>query len=239
MTWDQVSMVTQSCLTLCDPMDCSMLGFPVYHQLPEVTQIHVHRVSDVIQPSHPLSSPSPPAFNLSQPQGLFHLSVLCIRWPKYWSFNFIISPSNEHSGLISFRIDWLDLLAVQGVLRSLIQHHSSKAWILLKPYILKISKLKFRQLRGTRAIFKPTLTSSLYTTLEYPASPPSTTYSHNPEMDSSQSVSWYSCHCFSLPYFEEGSGPRVLLKSGPGNRGRSACTQDNVYCLWYWMQISF
>ena len=126
-------------------------------------------------------------------------SVLCTRWPKYWSFNFIISPSNEYSGLISFRIDWLDLLAVQGVLKSLLQHYSSKASILLKPYILKISKLKFRQLRGTRAIFKPNLTSSLYTTLEYPASPPSTTYSHNPEMDSSQSVSWYSCHCFSLP----------------------------------------
>ena len=124
-------------------------------------------------------------------------SVLCTRWPKYWSFNFIISPSNEYSGLISFRIDWLDLLAVQGVLKSLLQHYSSKASILLKPYILKISKLKFRQLRGTRAIFKPNLTSSLYTTLEYPASPPSTTYS--PEMDSSQSVSWYSCHCFSLP----------------------------------------
>ena len=80
--------------------------------------------------SHPLSSPSPPAFNLSQHQGLFHESVLWIRWPKDWSFSFSISPCNEYSGLISFRIDWFDLLAVQGALKSLLQHHSSKASIL-------------------------------------------------------------------------------------------------------------
>ena len=83
-----------------------------------------------MQPSHPLSSPSLPAFNLSQHQGLFNESVLPIRWPKYWSFSFNISPSNEYSGLISFRMDWLDLLAVQGTLKSLLKHHSSKASIL-------------------------------------------------------------------------------------------------------------
>ena len=120
--------VTQVCPTFCDPMDCSTPGFPVLHHLPELAQTHVHLVGDAIQPSHPLSSPSPPAFNLSQHQGLSNESVLCIRWPKYW--NFSISPSNEHSGLISFRMDWLDFLAVQGTLKSLLQHHSSKASIL-------------------------------------------------------------------------------------------------------------
>ena len=87
-------------------------------------------VGDAIQPSHCLSPPSPPALNLSQHQGLSNESALCIRWPKYWSFSFNISPSNEHPGLISFRMDWLDLLAVQGTLKSLLQHHSSKASIL-------------------------------------------------------------------------------------------------------------
>ena len=108
-------------------MDCSMPGFPVHHQLPELTQTHVHQVSDAIQPSHPLSFPSPPAFNLSQCQDLFQWVILHIRWPKYWSFSFNISPSNEYSGLISFRIDWLHLLTVQGTLKSLLQHHSPKA----------------------------------------------------------------------------------------------------------------
>ena len=107
-----------------------MPGLPVLHQLPEPTQIHVHRVSDAIQPSHPLLSPSPPTFNLSQHQGLSNDPVLHIRRPKYWSFSFSPSPSNEYSGLISFRIDWLDLLAVQGTLKSLLQHHNSKASIL-------------------------------------------------------------------------------------------------------------
>ena len=130
MTSVQFSSVAQSCLTLCDPMDCSMPGFPVHNQLPEFTQTHVHWISDVIQPSHPLSSPSPPAFNLSQHQVFSNESVLHIRWPEYWSFSFSISPSNECSELISFRIDWLDLLAVQGTLKSFLQHHSSKASIL-------------------------------------------------------------------------------------------------------------
>ena len=107
---------------LCDPVDCSMPGFPAHHQLLALTQTHVHRVGDAIQPSHPLSSPSPSAFNLAQHQGLFHLSVLHIRWPKYWSFSFRVSPFNEYSGLISFRMDRFDLLAVQGTLKSLLQH---------------------------------------------------------------------------------------------------------------------
>ena len=110
-------------------MDCSTPGLPVHHQLLEFTQTHFHWVGDAIQPSHPLSSPSPPALNLSQNQGLFKW-VLHIRWPKSWTFSFNISPSNECPGLISFRMDWLDLLAVQGTLKSLLQHQSSKASIL-------------------------------------------------------------------------------------------------------------
>ena len=120
-----ISSVTQSCLTLCDLMDCSRPGFPVHPQILELAQTHVHRAGDAIQPSHPLSSPSP-AFNLSQHQGLFPWVSSSHPWPKYWSFSFSISSSNEYSGLISFRIDWLDLLAVQGTLKSLLQHHSSK-----------------------------------------------------------------------------------------------------------------
>ena len=112
-------------------MDCSMLGLPVHHHLPEFTQTHVHWVSNAIQPSYPLSSSSPPTFSLSQHQGLFKWPQgLHIRWPKYWSSSFNISPSNEHSGLISFRMGWLDLLAVQGTLKRLPQHHSAKASIL-------------------------------------------------------------------------------------------------------------
>ena len=111
-------------------MDCSMPGFPVHHQLPELAQAHVHWAGDTVRPSHPLLSPSPPAFNLFQHQRLFQTVNSSISWPKYWSFSFSISPSNEHSGLISFRMDWLDLLAVQGTLKSLLQHHSSKASIL-------------------------------------------------------------------------------------------------------------
>ena len=124
------SSVAQSCPTLCNPMNRSTPGLPVHHQLPEFTQAHAHGVGDAIQPSHPLSPPSPPAFNLSQQWGLSSESTLPIRWPKYWSFSFSISPFNEHPGLISFRMDWLDLLAVRGTLKSLLQHHSSKASIL-------------------------------------------------------------------------------------------------------------
>ena len=126
----QFSSVAQLCPTLCNLMDCSTPGFPLHHQLSELTQTHIHWVSDAIQPSHLLSSPSLPTFNLSQHQGLFSESVLHIRWPKYWSFSFSISPSKEYSGLISFRMDGMDLLAVQGTLKSFLQHHSSKASIL-------------------------------------------------------------------------------------------------------------
>ena len=111
-------------------MDCSTPGFPVHHHHLELAQTHVHWVGDAIQPSHPLSSPSPLAFNLSQHQGFSSESVLHIRWPKYWHFSFSISPSNEYSGVISFRMDCLDLLAVQGTLKSLHQHRSSKTSIL-------------------------------------------------------------------------------------------------------------
>ena len=111
-------------------MNYSTPGLPVHHQLPEFTQTHVHRVSDAIQPSHPLSSPSPPAPNPSQHQVFSNESTLRMRWPKYWSFSFSIIPCKEHPGLISFRMDWLNLLAVQGTLKSLLQHHSSKASIL-------------------------------------------------------------------------------------------------------------
>ena len=126
----QFSSVAQSCSTLCDPMNCSTPGLPVHHQLPEFTQIHVHWVSDAIQPSHPLSSSSPPALNLSQHQGLFQWVSSWHQVAKELSFSFNISPSNEHPGLISFRMDWLDLLAVQGTLKSLLQHYSSKGSIL-------------------------------------------------------------------------------------------------------------
>ena len=126
----QFSSIAQSCLTFCHPMNHSTPGLPVQHQLPEFTQTHVHQVGDAIQPSHPLSSPSllpriPPSIRVFSNE-----STLRIRWPKYWSFSFSIIPSNEHSGPISFRMDWLDLLAVQGTLKSLLQHHSSKASIL-------------------------------------------------------------------------------------------------------------
>ena len=111
-------------------MNRSTPGLPVHHHHPEFTQTHVHQVRDAIQQSHPLLSPSPPAPNPSQHQSLPNESTLCMRWPKYWSFSFSIIPSKEIPGLISFRMDWLDLLAIQGTLKNLLQHHSSKASIL-------------------------------------------------------------------------------------------------------------
>ena len=139
----QFSSVAQSCPTLCNPMDCSMPGVPVHHQLLEFTQVHVHSVGDAIQPSQPVSCllllpsifPSIRVFS--------NELALRIRWPKYWSFSFNISPFNEHSGLISFRMDWLDLLAAQGTLKSLLQHHSSKTSILQHSafFIVQLSHL--------------------------------------------------------------------------------------------------
>ena len=129
MLFVQFNSVAQLCPTLCNPMNRSTPGLLVHHQLPKFTQTHAHRVDDAIQPSHPLLSPSPPAPNPSQLRVFSNESTLRMRWPKYWSFSFSISPSNERPGLISFRMDWLDLLAVQGTLKSLLQHHSSKASI--------------------------------------------------------------------------------------------------------------
>ena len=152
------------------PMDCSMPHFPVHHQLLEFTQTHVHRVGDAIQPLYPLSSPYPLVFNLSQHQSLSKKSVLCVRWPKYWSFSFSISPSNEYSGLISLRIDWLDLLAVQGTLKSLLQHHSSKASILQCSAFLVVQLSHPYMTRGktialTRWTFVVTVISLLFNML--------------------------------------------------------------------------
>ena len=125
----QFSSVTQSYPTLCNPMDCSTPGLPVHHQLPEFTQTHVH---ESVMPSNHLNLCHPllllPSVFLSI-RVFSNESALRIRWPKYWSFSFSISPSNKYSGLISFRKDWLDLLAVQGALMNLLQHHSSKASI--------------------------------------------------------------------------------------------------------------
>ena len=124
----QFSSVTQSCPTLCNPMHCSTPGFPLHHQLPEFTQTLVHWVGDDIQPSYPLLSPSPPVF-LSI-KVFSNESALHTRWLKCWSFSFSISPFNEYSGLISFRMDWLDLLAAQGTLKNHLLRPSSKASIL-------------------------------------------------------------------------------------------------------------
>ena len=111
-------------------MDCSVPGLPVHHQLPEFTQTHIHWVGDAIQQSHPLPSPSPPPSIFPSIRVFSSESVLHFWWPKYWRFSSIISPSNEYSGRFSFRIVWFDLLAVQGTLKNLLQHHSSKSSIL-------------------------------------------------------------------------------------------------------------
>ena len=126
----QCSSVAQLCPALCNPMGCSMPGFPVHHQLPEFTQTHVHQASDAIQPSHPLSSPSPPTFNLSQHQGLFQWVGSLHQVTKVLEFQLQHQSFQWTPRTISFRMDWLDLLAVQGTLESLLQHHSSKASIL-------------------------------------------------------------------------------------------------------------
>ena len=169
-------------------MDCITPGFPVHHQHLEFAQTHVHRVSDAVQPSHPLSSPSPPALNLSQHQGLFRwvrsfqMSQLFASGPKYWSFSFNISPSSEHPGLISFRMAWLDLLAVQGTLKSLLQHHSSKASILLcstlfivqmsltrRTYVGKVMSLLFNMLSRLVITFFPRSKHLLISWLQSPS----------------------------------------------------------------------
>ena len=122
--------VAHSCPTLCHPMDCSTPGFLVLHYLSDLAQTHVHRVGNAIKPSHPLSSPSPPAFNLSQHQDLFQWVSSSHQVAKVLDLQLQHQSSSEYSGLISLRMDWLDLLVVQGTLKSLLQHHSSKASVL-------------------------------------------------------------------------------------------------------------
>ena len=148
----QIRSVAQSCQILCDPMNCSTPGLPVHHQLPEFAQIHVHWVDDAIQPSHPLLSPSLLSSIFPSIRVFSNEFVLCIRWPKYWHFSFHISSSNEYLGLISFKIDWLNLLIVQGTLKSLLQHHSSKASILwhsafFRPLLLLLLLSRFSRVR--------------------------------------------------------------------------------------------
>ena len=129
-SWWWWCSVAQSCPTLCNPMDCSMPGFPALHHFPDCTQAHVHRVGDAIQLSHPLSSPSPPAFNLSQHQGLFQGVSSLHQVAKVLEFQLPDQSFQWTFRLISFRIDWFDLLIVQGTLKSLLQHHSLKVSIL-------------------------------------------------------------------------------------------------------------
>ena len=146
--WSHRCSVTQLCPTLCDPMDCSTPGFPVHHQLPELAQTHAHWVGDAIQPSYPLSSPSPSAFNLSQYQGLFQWVTPSHQVAKGLELQLTISLSNEYSGLISIRIDWFDLLAVQGILKSLLKCHMAISLFLLCTYKLNDLRklLKFSEL---------------------------------------------------------------------------------------------
>ena len=129
-SWLFSSVQSLSSVALCKPMNRSTPGLPVHHELPEFTQIYIHRIGDAIQPSHPLSSPSPPAPKPSQHQRLFQWANSSHEVAKVLEFSFSIIPSKEHPGLISFRMDCLDLLTVQGIFRSLFQYHSSKASIL-------------------------------------------------------------------------------------------------------------
>ena len=143
VSWDDCCCsVIESCLILCDPMDSSTSGFPVLHYLPELAQTHVYWVSDVIQPSHLLLSPSPPAFNPSQHWIFSSESALHIRWPKYWSFSFSISPSNEHPGLIS--LGWTGWISLQskGISR-----------------VLSSTAVQKHQFFSTQLSYAPTLTS--------------------------------------------------------------------------------
>ena len=144
-------------------MDCSLPGLPVHRRLLEFTQTPVHGVSDAIQP---LSSPSPPAFNLSCIRDFSNESVLLIRWPRYRSFSSSISPANEYSGLISFKMDWFDLLAVQGTLKSLLQHHSLKASVLqLSAFLMVQPSYPYMTTGKTIALTRRTFFSKLMSLL--------------------------------------------------------------------------
>ena len=165
----QFSSVIQSSLTLCDPMDCSMPDLPVHHQILELAQNHAHQVSDAIQPSYPWSHPFLPSIFPSK-RVFPNESVIHIRWTKYWSFNFNISPSKEYSTPISFRMDWLDLLAVQGTLKSLFQNHSSKGSILQHSafFMVQLSHpytTTGKTITFTRWTFVAKVTSQLFNTL--------------------------------------------------------------------------
>ena len=221
----QFSSVAQSCPTLCDPMNYSAPGLPVHHQLLQSTQTHVHWVSDAIQPSHPLSSPSSPALNLSQHQGLFQWVSSSHQVAKYWSFSFNISPTNEHPGLISVRMDWLDLLAVQGTLKSLLQHHSSKASILLhsafftvqlshphmttgktvvltrRTFVGKVMSLLLNMLSGLVITFLPRSKHLLISWLQSPSAV---------IFGAPKNKVWHCFHCFPI-YLHEVMGPDAMI----------------------------
>ena len=156
----QFGSVTQLCLTLCDPMNHSTPGLPVHHQLPEFTQTHVHWVGDAIQPSNPRLSPSPPA-----PNPFSNESTLCMMWPKYWSFSFSISPSNEYLGLISFRMDRLDLLAVQGTLKSLLQHQFQSINSLVLSFLHSPNLTSIHDHWKTRALTRQTFVGKVISLL--------------------------------------------------------------------------
>ena len=138
----QFSSVAQSCPTLCDPMDCRAPGFPVHPQLLELAPTHVHQVGDAIQPSHLLWFPSPPAFSLSQHQGLLQRVTFSHQVAKYWSFSFTSSPSNEYSGLISFRMDWFDFSFIFLVLAHFPTHLFLPTALLVNTFILPILKIR-------------------------------------------------------------------------------------------------
>ena len=147
--------IAQSCPTLCNPMNCSPAGFSVHHQLLDLVQTHVHWVNDAIQPS--LSSPSPPALNLSQHQALLSWVGSLHQVAKYWNVSFGISPSNEYWRLISFRMDWLGILAVQGTLKSLLQHQSLKASIIWHSAFFTVQLSHAHMTTGkTTALTRPT-----------------------------------------------------------------------------------
>ena len=158
----QFSSVAQLCPALCDPLDCSTPGFPVHYHLLELAQTHVHWVCDGIQPSHPLSAPCPPALTLSQHQGLFHWGSSSYQVARVLEFQLQNHPSNEYSGLIFFRMDWLDLLAVQGTLKSLFQHHSSEASILWPSafFIVQLSH-PYMTIGKTKALTRWTFVSNV------------------------------------------------------------------------------
>ena len=147
------------CPTFCNQIDCSTTVFPAHHQITEPTQTHVHCISDAMQPSHPLTAPTP-TFNFLSIRVFSIESFLRMRWPKYWSLSFSISPSNEYSGLISFTVDWLDLLAVQETLKSVLQHHSSKPSIVLCSafFIVQLS-YPYMTTRKTIALTRQTLSA--------------------------------------------------------------------------------